>query len=490
MGELDLKEIFNMFWNKKAAIIIITLIFIIIGGMYTLKFTKPEYSSTITLLLISSKNNENGNATITTSDITLNSKLVATYTDLIKSENVLKDVISNTGIEISEKELRSSISVKAVKNTQLIEIAVNNKNAKQANIIANELAKVFTQKVSQMYNINNIQVLNEADLPVAPSNINHKKDIIVFAGIGVVVGICYVIIANLFDITIKTAEGVEKEFNLSVLASVPSCGNKSKKEELIVQEDPKSPISETFRTLRTNIQFITKQKLRTILITSTLPQEGKSFVSANLAVTFAQAGKKVVLVDADMRKGRQYSIFNILPKPGLSNCLVEYNENKNLNLTDYLQQTTVEGLTVISAGNIPPNPSELLVSDAMSSIIEKLKEIFDIVILDGPPTQLVTDSLILTRVVDATVIVTACNETKKDNLHKIIESILNVGGKISGIVVNKIPVSAKEYKQNYYYGVDPKHKVEVKKQGIEEKMVESNEEQIDEKGENEVENKE
>lgn len=223
--------------------------------------------------------------------------------------------------------------------------------------------------------------------------------------------------------------------------------------ELIVHEDPKSPISETFKTLRTNIQFINgKEKLETLLVTSTLPKEGKSFVSANLAITFAQAGKKVILVDADMRKGRQYSIFKLLPKPGLSNYLLDFNEeNEEVNILDYIQETIVKDLSVIAAGSIPPNPSELLVSEPMMKLIKKLKENYDIVILDGPPTQLVTDSLILTRVVDSTIIVTASNETKKNNLHKIIDSIQNVGGKISGIVLNKLSVSKKEYKQNYYY---------------------------------------
>lgn len=223
--------------------------------------------------------------------------------------------------------------------------------------------------------------------------------------------------------------------------------------ELIVHEDPKSPISETFRTLRTNIQFINgKEKLETLLVTSTLPKEGKSFVSANLAITFAQAGKKVILVDADMRKGRQYSIFKLLPKPGLSNYLLDFNEeNEEVNISDYIQETRIKDLFVIAAGSIPPNPSELLVSEPMMKLIKKLKENYDIVILDGPPTQLVTDSLILTRVVDSTIIVTASNETKKNNLHKIIDSIQNVGGKISGIVLNKVSVSKKDYKQNYYY---------------------------------------
>ncbi|MCI8547859.1 MAG: CpsD/CapB family tyrosine-protein kinase, partial [Bacilli bacterium] len=133
--------------------------------------------------------------------------------------------------------------------------------------------------------------------------------------------------------------------------------------EVIVHQDPKSPISEVFRTLRTNIQFMnTKGKLRTILVTSTLPGEGKSWVSSNLAVTFAQAGKKVVLIDADMRKGRQYSIFGVSPRPGLSNYLsgvdVNADEESSEDLANYIQETDVENLYLISAGNIPPNPSE------------------------------------------------------------------------------------------------------------------------------------
>lgn len=226
------------------------------------------------------------------------------------------------------------------------------------------------------------------------------------------------------------------------------------REEVIVNKDPKSPISETFRTLRTNIQFINnKEKLQTILVTSTLPKEGKSFVSANLAVTFAQVGKKVVIIDADMRRGRQHSIFNVLVKPGLSNYLLESSEEEK-NILDYIQGTEIDGLDIMVAGSIPPNPSELLVSEAMIKTVEKLKEIYDIIILDGPPIELVTDSIILTRIVDTTVIVAANNETKKENLHKVIGSIQNVGGKIAGIIVNKVAIEGREYKKSYYYGED------------------------------------
>ena len=235
--------------------------------------------------------------------------------------------------------------------------------------------------------------------------------------------------------------------------------------ELVANENPKAPISEIFRTLRTNIQFMNNQKkLQSILITSTLAGEGKSWISANLAVTFAQTGKKVILLDADMRKGRQHKIFNVSVKPGLSNYLSGYTEDEtDSNLADYIQETEVENLYIIPAGNIPPNPSELLVSENMNKLLKHLKNICDVIILDGPPTQLVTDSLILTRMVDSTVIVVTSNKTKKDNLNRIIDNIQKVGGKISGIIINKIPISAKKYEQAYYYGSTSMTKTEKRK---------------------------
>ena len=260
------------------------------------------------------------------------------------------------------------------------------------------------------------------------------------------------------------------------------------KKELVTELDPKSPISEVFRTLRTNIQFMTtKGKLKSILITSTLPGEGKSWVASNLAVTFAQAEKKVVLIDADMRKGRVYSIFGVSPRPGLSNYLsgVNWDEKEASNdLADYIQETEIENLYVISAGNVPPNPSELLISEQMTDLMEKLKSLCDIIIFDGTPSQLVTDSLILTRIVDSTVIVTASKETKKEDLKRVIKNIKNVGGKIAGIVLNKVPIDAKKYEQSYYYGstalVDTKPKSRAAKRDRASSMIEKNEHTFEE----------
>ncbi len=228
------------------------------------------------------------------------------------------------------------------------------------------------------------------------------------------------------------------------------------RKELITYSHPKSPISEIFRTLRTNIQFMSSNKeLKTLLITSTQPDEGKSWITANLAITFAQTGKKVIIVDADMRKGRQFKIFKTALKPGLSNYLsgIGANDEKSndKNVKNYIQNTEIENLELLTSGNIPPNPSELLVSETMVELLNNLKKLADIVIIDGTPSELVTDSIILSRLVDATLIVASHKETKKESLKKVIRNIQNVDGNLIGIILNKIPVNAKKYAEKYYY---------------------------------------
>ena len=449
MEEINLKETLIIIWNKKIRILLVTAIFILLGALYSYKYIMPEYTSSATLVLATSEGKaDNETNTITTTDITLNSKLVSTYSELLKTKDVLRRVISNLRLKVEEEELRENISVSSVKDTELIKISVTSEDSSEASEIANEMANVFIEKVAEIYNINNVHIVDKAEINTEPTNINHVKDIVIFAIIGSAISILSAFISNKLDITVKTAEEVEKQFRVQVLASTPlyeySDGKKKNehtkiKKELVSQRDPKSPVTEIFRTLRTNIQFMNaSKKLETILITSTFPGEGKSWVSSNLSVIFAQTGKKVILIDADMRKGRVYTIFGISPVPGLSNYLTEIStkENEKIDINKYIQETEVKNLSVLTAGNVPPNPSELLVSSQIT---------------DGTPTELVTDSVILSRVVDSTIVVTAYKETKKDCLERTIKSIENVGGNTAGIVINKMPASTKNQNERYYY---------------------------------------
>lgn len=222
MEELDLKELFTIFWNKKTQIILIVAIFMVIGMIYTIGFVTPVYTSSTTLVLATSDSSSNAdNNSITTTDVTLNSKLVSTYSELVKSKNVLRQVKSNLNSDFNEQELRKNIAVTSVKDTEIIEITVTHEDPAYAAKVANEIAKVFTEKVAEIYNINNVHVVDEAEVSSAPSNVNHAKDIVIFAFVGVVVAVMYVLIVNMLDTTVKTQEDIERMLKIPVLANIP-----------------------------------------------------------------------------------------------------------------------------------------------------------------------------------------------------------------------------------------------------------------------------
>lgn len=224
MEELDLKELFFMFWNKKLEIILITLMFVAVGIGYSYFFVKPEYTSTTSLVLAqSSSSGQTGDGAISATDLTMNSKLVSTYSELIKRKAILGQVCENLNIpESNIQELRGKIKVNSAKNTEIIEISVTNKDPNKAAAIANEIAKVFGEKIVEIYNISNVYLLDRAEANAVPSNINHMKDVVIFAFIGLVIAAVYVLLANMLDNTIKTEQDVEATTELLVLSSIPN----------------------------------------------------------------------------------------------------------------------------------------------------------------------------------------------------------------------------------------------------------------------------
>ena len=224
MEELDLRELFSMFWSMKIYILLIVLIFMVVGIIYTCFFVTPKYKASTTLLLTTSQDEKAGAAsTITTTDISINNNLVATYSELIKSKNIIREVIDTLKLSDSEDAIRGSISVSSVKSTQMIQLDVVDLDSKKAQVIANEVAKVFSKKVEEFYNINNVQVVDVAEEPTNPYNVSHIKDVIIFAAVGFVVSAGYVLIANMLDTTVKSEEDIKRKTGLTVLVSIPSC---------------------------------------------------------------------------------------------------------------------------------------------------------------------------------------------------------------------------------------------------------------------------
>ena len=230
MDELNLKDIFNMFWTKKFEIILIIAIAIVIGFIYSYVLLKPEYKSTTSILLAKSNTAQADDGTITSSEITLNQNLVATYSDLIKTDKVLTQVINNLQINKTVEELQKNIQVSAKDDTEIIEISVTDADSEMARRIANEAAQVFiTQIAQEYYNMDNVYVVDEARAESAPYNINHTKDLVIFVAAGFVIACIYVLIANMLDTTVKSKEDIEKKLGLTVLTSIPMCDFKKAK---------------------------------------------------------------------------------------------------------------------------------------------------------------------------------------------------------------------------------------------------------------------
>lgn len=225
-------------------------------------------------------------------------------------------------------------------------------------------------------------------------------------------------------------------------------GISSRDSELMVLTHPKSIVSESYRTLRTNISFLSPDKpLQTILFTSSGPEEGKSLTVANLAISFAQDGKSVVVIDADLRKPMQHRFFKRPNFEGLTSILTQESE-----LDAVIQATEVEGLKLLSSGIVPPNPSELLGSKKMAKILEALQEKNDLILIDMPPAIAVTDALVLAAGVDGVIIVVAYGETPKELLAQTAEKLTRVQANIVGTILTKYPFVGRDRYYNYYYG--------------------------------------
>lgn len=220
------------------------------------------------------------------------------------------------------------------------------------------------------------------------------------------------------------------------------------KEELVIHNKPKSNISEDIRTIRTNLMFTSSdEESQVILITSSIPGEGKSFISSNLAIAFAQTGESTLLIDSDLRLGRIHKIFGVSNNKGLSNLLIE---QSGVDCTEYIKKTAIPNLYVISRGTVPPNPSELLNSTNTKKIIKFLRENFDRIIFDGVPINGLPDSLIMASLVDRVVLVTSAGYTKIDELMEAKKALEKIDANIAGVVVNRTNQTKRGKYSNYY----------------------------------------
>ena len=509
------------------------------------------------------------------SEITANKNLIETYTEVVKSHRVLDRVIEENNLKESYEALSAKINVSSLKNTEIISISVVDANAYRSYEVANWVADIFKEEISQIYNDTSVNILDHAVEPRSPYNVDVVKQEIIYAVAGMVLGGGIILVLFYFDRTIKTTEQIDEIFKLPIFGQVHKLetdkqkkkrkkleaklakleAKRLKKEEkeqrklekqkqkeaekeaelkaeaekiaaekaaeeaaakaaeeaekakgaperpfveikavgrkiiaeekaiqekialeqekiaaekeaeianveeaekvevnedseLVLRDNPKMSVAEDFRTIRTSLYFsLNNQNSNTVLFCSSRAHEGKSFIVANLAVAFAKTNKKVLLIDCDMRLGRQHEIFELSNQFGLSNILAEGDLKK---LRQYALKTNVKNLEVITRGVVPPNPSELLESKKMEMLLAEVKKHYDYVLIDGTLIEGISDSLILAKRADRVMLVCAANETTIEDLQNSKRALEAIEINMPGVILNQVVDKRHGGKNNYY----------------------------------------
>ena len=301
-----------------------------------------------------------------------------------------------------------------------------------------------------------LNVLEEATIPTFPISPNTRMNVLLAAALGLVLAVAGAFLVEYLDDTIKTAEDAMRAANLPLLGAIARIDGENYSDKLIAVRQPLSPTVEAYRVVRTNIQFSSiDHPARTLLVTSPNPSEGKSIMIANLGVVMAQSGMKVIIVDTDMRRPVQHRIFDLPNRDGVSDAIIR----SQVSVTDHLQETGVENLSLMSSGSLPPNPAELLGSERMLTIIEELKQISDIVLFDSPPTLVVTDAAILGSRTDGALLVNDSGNTRTTEARRAADELRRLRVNLLGVVLNRVPVGGRgSYYYYSYYSTDQQKK--------------------------------
>ena len=351
----------------------------------------------------------------------------------------------NTLMEALEKQKKEALEL----NRKAIDYGILQRDAESNrqmyNILINKLKEV---DLSSDLKSTNIRIIDPAQVPGNPIGPNKGFNILFAAFVGFGLGVVFAFFLEYIDTSMKTPEDI-KRIQVPYMGFIPTF-HRNGYSELIVQEDPKSLISESYRTLRTGILFSgSKPSPQFIQITSAGPQEGKTITTANVATVMAQSGSRVLIVDCDMRKPRIHEIFGLPNARGLSDLLVDGEE-----WASFIKNTKIPNLDLLSCGTIPANPSELLSSKRMQRLLTLLGDKYDRIIMDSPPVLAVTDSILLSRLVEGIILVVGAGASSKNGVSRAVELLKEVNSRIVGAVLNNLNVEKERYYYSRYYYYD------------------------------------
>ncbi len=394
------------------------------------------------------------------------------------SQKIIEEGIKNQTLKVTYAELEKIVEQYDKKFNQLPKTSIELARFQRQRESLEKLYTLLEEKyqealINEQSQPGNVLIIDNARRPNKPSKPNRMLIILIGFVMGFGLAFGYVFIKNYFDNTVKTPEDIQNR-NINVLTWIPPIEwlnqtNGHKESEFIISDRPDSIPSESFRALRTRVQFsrLGDNAIKTILVSSSAPQEGKTLVSVNLAGSFAQTNKKTLILDCDLRKPRVHTVFNAKRFPGLIDYLFGH-----ASLKDIINKTNLPSCDFISAGTIPPNPAEMLESKEMKSFLEEMKNIYDIIILDSPPIVAVTDAEILSRMVDAAILVVSSETTETELMQKSVDLLRNESNSFIGTVLNNFTYKfgyGSYYKYYYAYSHDKSSK-EKKKIKTEKKL--------------------
>lgn len=410
--------------------------------------TTPLYRTTVGFFVSTSDGADASSNSAYTGSL-FSQQRVKSYASIVSGPLVAEQVADDLGVP--SEAVVGHVTARAVPDTVLLNVTITDASPIRALAIAQSVARLFPQLADTLEKPSastvspvKVSVIQEPQLPTSAYSPRPVRNVGLALVLGLLLGVGLAVLREALDNTVKNPDDILQSTGAATLGAITYDPNASKK-PLIVQDDPHSPRAEAFRQLRTNLQFVeVDEPLRSLTLTSSVPTEGKSTSACNLAITLAQAGVHVVLVEGDLRRPRIADYLGLEGAVGLTSVLIG-----RVTLEDALQPFGDGTLQVLASGALPPNPSELLSSRGMRELVARLEADFDMVIIDAPPLLPVTDAAILATMTSGAVLEVKCRSTRREQLRRAAEALNAVDAKILGAILNMIPRRGPDAYHNY-----------------------------------------
>jgi receptor protein-tyrosine kinase len=452
---MELSDYLKVVRRRWVSIVVVTLICTVLAVAYTLLQTKQYASSA--RLFVSTTAADSENAGTINAGGQFSVQRVQSYAGMINSRSLAQTVIQKLDLDMKPAELADEVKASVAVNTVNLTLTVTNPDPHQAQKIAQAYAESLTDLVRQLetppgqteapIKATIVDNASYSDVPVSPKPTRN-------VGLGIVLGLLLgfglAVLRQTLDTRVHSAEEVSEITEKPVLGAI-GFDPETKETPLISDLPSHSPRAEAFRVLRTNLQFVdvdTQNKV--FVLSSAVPAEGKTSTSVNLAISLAQAGVKTLLVEGDLRRPRAASRLGLDDAIGVTSVLVG-----KVKFADALQHDEKAGLDFLAAGPIPPNPAELLQSNAMADLLATLRKTYDVVLIDAPPLLPVTDAALLARQADGAILVVKHGTITRDQVRLSVQRLEQVDARLVGVVMNMLPAKGRGYGYGYGYGYAP-----------------------------------